>query len=92
MNSILGRVKYDVENCSGILTPDKKKLLKNLGVKKWDFSHYTKGSFKLISKKKLALMKQVIESDVIHSGEFIPLNSDRKINAEIILIERGLIK
>lgn len=92
MNSILGRVKYDVENCSGILTPDKKKLLKNLGVKKWDFSHYTKGSFKLISKKKLALMKKVIESDIVQSGQFIPLNPDKKINAEIILIERGFEK
>lgn len=92
MQPILGRVKYDVENCSGILTDDKKRILKNFGIKKWDFSHYSKGSFKLISKKKLALMKKVIESDVVTRGQFFPLNSDNKINSEIILIERGLNK
>lgn len=92
MNSILGRVNYDVENCSGVLTVDKKKLLKNLGVKKWDFSHYTKGSFKLISKKKLSLMQKVINSDIVSSGQFLPLNSEKEFKAEIILIERGLIK
>ena len=92
MNSILGRVNYDVENCSGVLTDDKKKLLKTLGVKKWDFSHYTRGSFNLISKKKLALMNKIIESDIVISGQFIPLNSEKKINAEIVLIERGLNK
>lgn len=92
MNSVLGRVRYDVKDCSGLLTDDKKKLLKNLGIKKWDFSHYTKGSFNLISKKKLALMKKIIESDIVISGEFLPLDSDKKINAEIVLIERGLTK
>lgn len=92
---ILGRVTFDVldyKNSCGFLTDDKKKLLKNLGIKKWDFSHYVKGSFKLISKKKLALMKIVIDSDIVSTGEFVPLNSDQKLGTEIVLIKRGLVK
>lgn len=37
-------------------------------------------------------MKKIIESDIVISGEFLPLDSDKKINAEIVLIERGLTK
>ncbi|MCE7856892.1 MAG: hypothetical protein DYG97_10160 [Ignavibacteria bacterium CHB3] len=89
MNSILGRVIYDVENCSGVLTADKKKLLKNLGVKKWDFSHYNKGRFDLISKKKLALMKKIIDTNIVCKSEFIPFNPEKKILAEKLIIEWG---
>lgn len=89
---ILGRVTFDVldyKNSCGFLTDDKKKLLKNLGIKKWDFSHYNKGRFDLISKKKLALMKKIIDTNIVCKSEFIPFNPEKKILAEKLIIEWG---
>lgn len=88
---ILGRIKYDAENTSGIITDDKKKLLKDYGIKKWDISHYKKKKFKLISKKKLPVMRKIIDGEIINSSGFIPFKKENEFAAitQKIIIERS---
>jgi hypothetical protein len=85
---ILGRVPIDDIN-PNIMTDAKKRLLKKLGIKNYDISHYKSGKHHLISKTKLNVLKTVMAAELYTSDKFVPLNSSKIKQQEKYLVIKG---
>jgi ribosomal protein L35 len=85
---VLGTIPFEEQK--EIITPEIKQVLKKIGVKNYDLSHFKARRFHLISKKKLKQIRFLLNASVVPAGEFKPLNGDTKKMQGKVLVIKGL--